>query len=138
MPLLTDYKLFISHSWKYDEDYRRIIDFLNKANYFRYSNFSRPFDKPLDCFRHTDNELTQRLEQQIAPTQVVLVVSGMYVAYSKWIQKEIDIARYYNKPIIGIKPWGNINTPMAVSSVANEIVGWQTDSIIEAIRRYVG
>lgn len=138
MPLLTDYKLFISHSWKYDEDYRRIIDFLNKANYFRYSNFSCPFDNPLDCFRHTDNELTQRLEQQIAPTQVVLVVSGMYVAYSKWIQKEIDIARYYNKPIIGIKPWGNINTPMAVSSVANEIVGWQTDSIIEAIRRYVG
>lgn len=138
MPLLTDYKLFISHSWKYDEDYRRIIDFLNKANYFRYSNFSRPFDNPLDCFRHTNNELTQRLEQQIAPTQVVLVVSGMYVAYSKWIQKEIDIARYYNKPIIGIKPWGNINTPMAVSSVANEIVGWQTDSIIEAIRRYVG
>lgn len=138
MPLLTDYKLFISHSWKYDEDYRRIIDFLNKANYFRYSNFSHPFDNPLDCFRHTDNELTQRLEQQIAPTQVVLVVSGMYVAYSKWIQKEIDIARYYKKPIIGIKPWGNINTPVAVSSVANEIVGWQTDSIIEAIRRYVG
>lgn len=138
MPLLTDYKLFISHSWKYDEDYRRIIDFLNKANYFRYSNFSRPFDNPLECSRYTDTELTQKLAQQIAPTQVILVVSGMYVAYSKWIQTEIDIAKYYSKPIIGIKPWGNQVTPLAVSNVANEVVGWQTDSIIEAIRKHVG
>lgn len=138
MPLLTDYKLFISHSWEYDDEYRRIIDFLDQASYFKYSNFSRPFDNPLDCRRHTDTELTQKLEKQIAPTQIVLVVSGMYVAYSKWIQKEIDIANYYKKPIIGIKPWGNQVTPVAVSSVAKEVVGWNSDSIIAAIRRYVG
>ena len=60
----------------------------------------------------------------------------MYVAHSFWIQKEIDISLEYDKPIIGIKPWCQERVPKAVSDVAKEIVGWNTSSIVEAIRKY--
>lgn len=50
--------------------------------------------------------------------------------------KEIDIASEYNKPIVGIKPWGQQKVPTAVQNVAKTMVGWNTDSIIKAIREY--
>lgn len=60
----------------------------------------------------------------------------MYVSYSYWIQTEIEIAKAYNKPIIGIIPWGNEKTPKAVSDAAKVVVGWNTDSIVNAIKDY--
>ena len=60
----------------------------------------------------------------------------MYVKYRKWIQEELNIAQEYNKPIVGIKRWGQEKTPIEVEKVANEMVGWNTDSIVNAIRRY--
>lgn len=136
MPFLSDYKVFISHSWKYDEDYRKVVSFLDSSPYFSYYNYSRPFDNPLECNHYTDTELTMLLTNQIKPTQVVLVIAGMYTAYSKWIQKEIDIACNYNKPIIGINKWGHERVPFAITSTAVEIVNWQASSIIQAIRNY--
>lgn len=66
----------------------------------------------------------------------VIVLSGLYVAYSYWIQKEIDIALRFGKPIIGVKPWGRERVSGIIQEVAREIVGWRTDSIISAIRRH--
>ena len=34
MPSLYDYRLFISHAWKYGDDYDRLVRFLDNANYF--------------------------------------------------------------------------------------------------------
>lgn len=60
----------------------------------------------------------------------------MYVNHRKWIQKEIEIAQYYNKPIIAIRPRGAERMPQELSDIANVIVNWNTDSIVEAIRNY--
>jgi hypothetical protein len=60
----------------------------------------------------------------------------MYANYREWIQKEMEIANYYSKPIVGIIPWGQTNVPQIVRNVAKEMVGWNTNSIIDAIRRY--
>lgn len=47
MPSLYDYRLFISHAWKYGDDYDRLVRFLDNANYFSYRNYSAPREKPL-------------------------------------------------------------------------------------------
>jgi hypothetical protein len=60
----------------------------------------------------------------------------MYVSYREWIQKEIDIAREMNKPIIAIAPRGSQKIPQAVQDAADEVVGWTTASITDAIRRH--
>lgn len=133
MPSLHRYKLFISHSWGYDTDYNRVIQMLNDANNFIYSNYSIPWEKRFEGL--TNSQLKEELKGQIRPVEVVLILGGMYVAHSEWIQYEIDFAKSLNKPIIGIRPWGAERMPVAVQNAADEIVGWQTSSIVDAIRR---
>ena len=65
----------------------------------------------------------------------MIILSGMYAIYSEWINTEMDIALKYNKPIIGIKPRGNVNTPMFISNNAY-MVNWNSQSLFDAIRRY--
>jgi hypothetical protein len=138
MPELKTYDLFISHAWRYNDEYYRLVEMLDEASYFDWRNYSVPEHDPvLDPDDPDDeDELTGALQRQIRPVNCVLILSGMYVAYSFWIQKEIDLALGYSKPIVGIKPWGQERIPRAVSDVAKEIVGWNTNSIVAAIRRH--
>jgi hypothetical protein len=133
MPSLKTYGIFISHAWTYNADYYRLVDMLNKAPNFSWRNYSVPEHDPLDT--RTNRQLEQALRNQIRPTHIVIILAGMYVPYREWIQKEIDIAVEYSKPIIGIRPWGSQVIPRAVQDAANEIVGWNTSSIVSAIRR---
>ena len=134
MPELHRYRLFISHAWHRHEGYDRLIKFLDDASLFIYSNYSVPQNKVFEGMNNT--QLKEQLRKQINPTEVVLILGGIYVSYSSWIQYEIDHAKSLNKPIIGIRPWGAQRMPQAVTDAANIVVGWNTDSIISAIRKY--
>ncbi len=140
MPLLKTYDLFISHAWKYGDDYCRLVNLLDDANYFCYRNYSAPKDNPLHNLDGSDvtnkSQITSAIERKISPVNAVLVISGMYYNNRDWMQTEIDISINKNKPIIAIKPWGNKIMPTEVSNVADVIVGWNTSSIIDAIRNY--
>lgn len=134
MPYLREYNLFISHPWTKDDEYSRLEDMLDNCSYFKYKNYSVPRTNPLDV--RTDKELEEALERQIKPASIVLVLAGMYYNHRKWIQKEIEIAQKYNKPIVAIIPWGQQVVPTAVKLASKDTVGWNTDSIVYAIRRY--
>ena len=139
MPLLYDYRLFISHAWKYGYAYTDLVGLLDKAKYFSYYNYSAPIEKPLfpAGTPATNAEIRRLITQKIAPSQITIVIAGMYTSYREWMQYEIDESVRMGKPILGIRPWGNTIVPTYVSSYANEIVGWNTDSIVSAIRRLV-
>ena len=134
MPPLKTYDLFISHAWRYDADYSRLVKLLRNASLFKWRNYSVPQHDPLET--KTDRELEYALHRQIQPVNTVLIISGMYVNYREWIQYEIDVALHYDKPIIGIRPWGSERVPVDVRSVADVMVGWNTKSIVAAIRKY--
>jgi len=127
------YNLFISHAWEYNEEYWRFVKLLNDAPYFNWRNYSVPEHDPLHT--RTTKQLEEALRNQIRPVHVVVILSGMYVSYSYWIQKEIDIAIEMGKSILGVAPWGSQRVPKTVQDAAYEIVGWQTSSIVSAIRR---
>ena len=86
------YNLFISHSWSYSDAYEKLIKLLDSAPYFSYKNFSVPKN---DQIHNAPNQalLYEAIKRQIAPTHVVLILAGVYATYSKWIDKEIRIAR---------------------------------------------
>lgn len=135
MPYLHNHKLFISHAWKYSERYQRAVKFLNDASNFSWTNFSVPED---DAFpRMSSEELTEAMRRQIRPVQCVVIVSGMYVNHSDWIQFEMNFAKSLGKPILGIKRWGEQRTPQSVVDAADEMVAWNSSSIVAAIRRLV-
>ncbi|CAA0148364.1 conserved hypothetical protein [Tenacibaculum maritimum] len=137
MPNLKTYDLFLSHAWKYNSDYYRLEGMLKNAPLFTWRNYSVPVHNPLiDPNTPVGKRfLTNELDQQVRPVNCVIILAGMYAAYSEWIEKEINIANSYNKPIIGVKPWGQERVPLIVQNNAREMVGWNTNTIVSAIRR---
>jgi hypothetical protein len=132
MPALRNYNLFISHAWSYNEDYYRLEKFLNAAPSFLWTNLSVPEHDPIE----DEDDLKYYLNAKMRPANAFLVLSGMYVPHSEWVQYEINFARRIGRPIIGIRPWGSERIPEAVQNAATEIVGWNTDSIVSAIRSH--
>ncbi len=130
------YNLFISHSWTYSNQYDKLVDLLDSANYFSYRNYSVPKDDPIHDANNT-KELYDAIKKQVGYAQVVIILAGVYSSYSKWIDKEIEIAQNLGKPILAIEPWGSEKTSSVVKNAADRIVKWNTDSIVNAIRNLV-
>jgi hypothetical protein len=131
MPILRIYSVFICHDWEYSDEYYRVCDLLDGTPNFRWQNLSVPEHAPLD----TDDMLQKNLRDQIRPADVMLVLAGMYTARSQWMDWEMAFARRIGKAIIGVRPWGSVQLPVVVQDNAHEIVGWNTDTIVDAIRR---
>ncbi len=138
MPQLKTYDLFISHCWRYNDEYYSIIRMLENANYFYWRNYSVPEHDPvIDKDTNVGKVLlTTLLDRQIKPVNCVLILAGMYTNHSYWICTEIDLAQKYDKPIIGIVPRGQERTPKIIQDAAHTMVYWNTDSIVSAIRNY--
>jgi hypothetical protein len=110
-----------------------MVDLLDDANYFEYRNYSVPEEDAIDA--DSDEELEEELrEGQIKPASVFIALAGLYSSYSDWIGREIRIAEDEDKPILGVEPWGSNSTSDYVERHADRMVGWNTDSIVEAIR----
>lgn len=130
------YNLFISHSWTYSDAYEKLVSLLDNANHFDYRNYSVPKDDPIHN-ANSDRALKAAIREQMSHASCVLILAGVYATYSKWINIEIDLAQngfIVPKKIIAIEPWGSERTSTVVKEAADEIVSWNTYSIIKAIR----
>ncbi len=125
-------RLFISHSWSYEERYTSMVNLLDNKDYFSWINYSVPTDKAFEGMNKS--ELQEQLRKQIRPVNCVIIIGGMWTAYSEWIQFEIDFAVSINKPILGVKPRSGKVMPSAVTNATQHIVNWSTDSIVAKVR----
>ena len=136
---MRTYNIFISHSWTYGEHYDGIVRLLDNHNYFNFRDYSVPINDPVHT-NVTDKDLYNKIRDKMQGCHVVLILTGVYSTHSKWINKEIEIAKEgYNigsKPIIGVNPWGSKNISSIVENNADKIVGWNSNSIVDAIRQY--
>jgi len=135
---MRTYNLFISHSWSYSDAYEKLIALLKKRPYFNFRDYSVPRDDPIHN-APTSRELYEAIKRQMTPCHIVLILAGVYATYSTWIDREIRIAKtefHHPKPIIAIRPWAQRKISRIVAENADEIVGWNTDSIVNAIRRH--
>ena len=126
------YKLFISHSWNYSENYQRIVELIKKQG-LNFYDHSVPKDDPIHT-NGTDKQLHDAIKAKMKGTSCILIPAGVYASYSKWIKKEIAIAESYGKKIIAIEPWGSDRTSQVVKNSADKIVKWQGKSIVDAIK----
>jgi hypothetical protein len=133
-----EYHLFISHSWKYPNAYDGLVSLLDKDYWFSYKDYSVPRDEPLTIYNkmYYESELRNKIRNQMRTCHVVLILAGVYASYSDSIKMEIEIANELGKPIIAIQPWGAEKTSQIVKSNSDVIVGWNSSSIIDAIKRY--
>ena len=134
MPQLKSRSLFISHSWSYGDAYEKLVALLDAAPNFQYRNYSVPKDDPVHNAPNLD-ALYEAIKNQMVFCDVVLIMAGKYATYSKWIQREIQIAKKdFDKPIVAIQPWANEQVSSVVADTADRLVGWNTNSIVSAVR----
>ncbi len=135
MPELKTRMIFISHAWSYEEHYLTIEKWFNDTANFTWKNCSVPSTAALTD--KTTAGLADGMTRQISPAQVVIILGGMYAAYSGWIDYEISEAKRMNKIIIGVKPWGQERVPIKVQEASIcDPVGWNSASVIQAVRLY--
>lgn len=130
------YHIFISHSWKHNARYRGLKDLLDRDPSFIYSDYSVPRNDPIHDAQN-DSQLMAAIRDKMTPCSVVLILAGVYSTYSRWIKKEITLARrsYLNpKPIIAIEHFGAQRTSTVVRNAADRVVKWRSASIIDAIK----
>lgn len=134
MPPVKTRNLFISHAWTYTGAYDRLCGLLDDASNFEYKNYSVPKDDPVHDAANLE-ELYDAIKTRVHFCHAVLIMAGKYATYSKWIQREIRIAkRDFDKPVLAICPWGAQQTSSVVKKAADRIVNWNTSSIVSAIR----
>ena len=127
------YHLFISHSWAYSDAYDKLVRMLNNASNFSYKDYSVPKNDPIHNASNVA-QLKAAIRNQMQHASCVLILAGVYSTYSKWINIEIELAREMNKTIIAIEPRGAQRTSLVVKQAADKVVGWNTNSIVSAIR----
>jgi hypothetical protein len=130
--------VFISHAWNYSDHYDTLANWIFDENWstgqasLDFHDFSVPKDDPIHN-ANNDKQLQDALYGQICRSHVVVIPTGMYANYSKWIKKEIEGAKLYRKPILAVNPWGQERTSEVVVNIADDFSGWNKEPVINAI-----
>lgn len=125
-------RIFISHSWAYNDQYEKIVELIGKGG-IKFYNHSVPKDDPVHT-NGTDKELYAAIEKKINEVGCVVILAGVYSSYSKWIKKEIEIAKRLGKPVVAVELYSAERTSSFVKQNADHLVKWQSASIASAIR----
>lgn len=125
--------VFISHSWDHVEDLRNLRKLLKNRGYFNVEFKEVPPDSPINS---QNSEYVKRvLRKRIEDSNVVLGIAGMYASYSDWMDWELSTAISKGKKVVGVIPWGQERISQTVTKYSIENVRWNTESIVDAIRR---
>ncbi len=126
------YSVFISHSWSHVSDLNNLRNLLERRGYFNVDFEEVSPDKPINSNNPT--YVKQRLREKISKSDIVLGIAGIYASHSDWMRWELDTAIEKGIPIVGVIPRGQERISTEVKSRAKEVVKWNTESIVEAIR----
>lgn len=131
--MARDINVFISHSWTYNEELVRLRSLLENRPYFKVSFHEVTRTEPINSMN--SDYIKRVLTEKISNSDVVLAISGIYASHSDWMAWEMDKAIELGKPVLGIIPHGAQRISQAVTSRETESVRWNTESIVDAIRR---
>lgn len=128
------YKIYISHSWAHVNDLKSLKNLLEARGYFNVEFTEFP---PTDYINSTNTYyVRQRIAERISASNIVIGIAGIYASYSDWMRWELDKAIEKGIPVIGVIPRGHERISATISDRADEIVRWNTESIVAAIRKH--
>ena len=132
--MAKDYKIFVSHSWAHSDDLTALQTLLNGRGYFNFEFTEASKDVPINSENAT--YVKSRLKNKIINSDIVLALAGVYASHSDWMIWELDTAVSNNIPIVGVIPRGQERISQEVYNRSKEDVRWNTESIVEAIRKH--
>lgn len=132
--MAKEYKIFVSHSWAYHSDLEALRNLLSSRGYFNVEFTEASKDIPINSENAT--YIKAKLRAKIFSADIVLALAGIYASHSDWMIWELNTAISLGIPIVGITPRGQERISQEVYSRSKVDVGWNTESIVDAIRTY--
>lgn len=137
----TTYDLFLTHAWRYHEDWTRFGDMLDRIPDLSWRNFSVPwYDPAVDPNTETGARFVRQwLESQIKPVAAVVFLGSVYATKScrKWLELEVEIARERGIPIIGLPAFGQEALKDDAKALVDTTATCNVEDVIAAIDRLV-
>lgn len=130
--------VFISHSWAHSGHYETLAQWIKEGNWqagpdsLIFLDYSVPKDDPIHNAPNS-TALRQKIREKIGKSHVVVIPTGMYATFSKWINEEIAGANAYGKPILAVNLWGSVRHSSVVGDAAQKTVGWNQKSVVNGI-----
>ncbi len=107
------FDIFISHAWRYHDDWINFSKLLDSDNEQKWRNFSLPWHDPAINLNSElgSKFIRENLENQIIPVDCVVVLSSVYSIQSarKWVDMELFFAKKHKKLIIGAPNFSDNN-----------------------------
>ena len=128
------YRLYLSHTWGFQDQYKLLLELLEKRAAFEY----------IDCFVLRDRLLEFAPDSITVPVMlrslmqtcdVVLILAVRDPKYRPWIKIETAVAcsgLSRSLPIVAVVPLG-AQPPQILTQKADRVVAWRTESIVSAI-----
>lgn len=131
------YDFFMTHAWRYHDDWTRASELLDKVPGLSWRNFSLPWHDPaMNPNTPIGGKFIRDfLENQIIPVHGVVLLAGVYEIKSarRWVDLELEMARKHNKPIIGVPAIDATTVPDEVRALCDASVGWDMEELISCL-----
>jgi hypothetical protein len=126
-------RLYAVHGWQQDEDYVRLFEYIESADNFFYRALSDPNAQS----PKGDGAVARRalINDALTQAECVVCTAGTWDRYNDWARFTVETARSLDVPVVAIEHFGPKNMDIRLKGHAAETVGWDSRSIVDAIRR---
>lgn len=125
-------QLYICHVFRADEEYLRVLEYLDDARRFAYHVVSDPV-APRTGGREADRD---RWRAQIQAAEVVIAPSALADVDAEAMEFQVRFARSAGKPVLVMRRFGSVLAPpLTLSRQAAAVVDWNERTLVDAIRR---
>jgi len=136
------YDLFITHAWRFHDDWTRLSNLLDKTKGVAWRNFSLPWHDPAmnPNSKIGGQFIRSFLETQIIPSHAVVLLTSVYLIPSArlWFELEVEMAQKHNKPIVGLPLNEETLIPDDVSRFCDACCSWDSSEIFSTIDQVRG
>jgi hypothetical protein len=131
------YDIFITHAWRYHDDWVRVSNLFDAEKSIKWRNFSVPwYDPALD----PNTELGARavrawLDGQIRPVIGTVLLDSVYAVKStrKWLELEVEISHGHGKPVVVIPAYGATAISDEARALADGAAAWDALGIVKML-----
>lgn len=125
-------RVFVTHTFAESADYHRIFEYLESVPRFFYKNMSDIEALPTTGGKEAVKEV---LRKQVEASEIVVVLSSLYVDNRDWIRYQLDVAKANDLPIIALEQFGGVgDVPEEVKARAADVLEWNDRIIVDALR----
>jgi hypothetical protein len=125
-------QIYISHRFAADEEYARVLEYLDGSRRFNYRLVSNPTVVPA-AGRENARDIWR---QQILAAEVVVALTAHADGDAEGLDFQVRFAKSAGKPVLLMRRFASVLAPpLTLVRQAADVVDWNERSLVDALRR---